>query len=100
MNLENVQARPDALTKVSGFNPNNKIFPFIEHYHATEREVEALINKITYNSMTVGRIGTIADFIQSDKSFIKARLIRLEDLADDYHMSSEIAKEIEQGVFI
>lgn len=99
-NLQNIKARPDTLSKVSSFNPNNKIFLFIEHYHATTTEQDALREKIKYNGMTVGRIGTINEFLQTDYSFIKGKLIRLEDIADDFHNSAELASELEKGVFI
>lgn len=100
MNLQNVQARPDLLTKVSSLNPNNKIWPFVERYHATSNEVAYLTSQLTYNGMTVGRIGTIQEFLQPDYSFVKGRLIRLENSTEDFHNTAELAKELEKGVFI
>ena len=99
-NLGNIQARPDTLNKVSAYNINNKVFPFLEKYTCSEQEKEALRNKLKYNGMTVGVIGTISDYLQSDLSYIKGKLIRLEDLSDDFHMTNEIASEINKGVFI
>lgn len=98
--LGNIQALPDSLTKVSVFNNNNKLFPLIEYYTCTEQEKEALRNKLKYNGMTVMRIGTISEFIQPDYSYIKGKLIRLENVGEDYHMVGEIANEINKGVFI
>ena len=100
MNMQNVQARPDILTKVSSYNPNNKIFPFIEHYHATDEEVEALKAKLKYNGMTIGKIGKIEDYIQSDYTFIRGKLIRMEEATQDFHNTAELANELEKGVFI
>lgn len=37
-NLQNIQALPYTLSKVSTFNENNKIFPFIEIYDCTDLE--------------------------------------------------------------
>lgn len=97
--LGNIQARADTLAKVSAFNPNNKVFLFIEHYHATPEEREALRQKIYYNGMTVGVIGKIEDFIREEDSYIKGQIIRIQT-GDDAHMNSEIYNEIYKGVFI
>jgi outer membrane lipoprotein SlyB len=98
-NLQNIQAVPQSLRKVTAFNPNNKIFPFVEYYACSAIETEALRNKIKYNGMTIMRIGTIAEFIQEEPSYIKGKLIRLENVGDN-HMVAEIASELNQGIFI
>ena len=98
--LGNIKALPLNLTKVSSFNPNNKIFPVLEYYTCTDIEKQALRDKITYNGMTVMRIGTIEQFQQSTPTYIKGQLIRLENMGDDYHVSSAIANEIYKGVYI
>lgn len=98
--LGNIKALPQSLTKVSSLNPNNKIFPVLEYYTCTDVEKEALRNKIKYNGMTIMRIGTINEFIQSDPSYIKGKLIRLETLSDDFHVVNQIADELYKGVFI
>lgn len=98
--LGNIRALPYSITKVSAINANNKYFPFIEAYTATDMEKQALRDKIKYNGMTVGRIGTIADFLQTNISYIKAKLIRLEGISDDYHVINTIAEELNKGVFI
>lgn len=100
MNLQNIQAIPQALAKTSAITLNNKYFPFVEFYECTETEKNALINKITYNGMTIGRIGVIADFVNENETYIKGKLIRLDTLATDYHTAIEIAAEINKGVFI
>lgn len=98
--LGNIKALPQSLTKVSSFNPNNKIFPILEYYTCTDIEKEALRNKIKYNGMTIMRIGTINEFIQPQPSYIKGKLIRLETIADDFHVVNTIADELFKGVFI
>lgn len=99
-NLDNIRAMPDNLTKVSSYNPNNKIFPIIEYYTCTDEEKNSLRNKLKYNGMTVMRIGTISEFLQKDESYIKGKIIRLEDLSEDAHLANIIAKEFNKGVFI
>lgn len=98
--LGNIQARPDSLTKVSSFNPNNKYFPVLEYYTATNTEKEALRKKLQYNGMTVMVIGTIAEYLQTEPSYIKGRLIRLNDDMEDYHIVNALADELYQGVYV
>lgn len=99
-NLKNIEARPQSLTKVSSFNPNNKLFPILEYYTCTKEEKDALRNKIKYNGMTVMTIGTIADYQLLEPSYIKGRLIRLDTINADYHEALALADEINKGVFI
>lgn len=98
--LGNIQARPDSLTKVSSFNPNNKFFPVLEYYTATDTEKQALRNKIKYNGMTVMVIGTISEYLQTEPSYIKGRLIRLNNDMEDYHIVNALADELYQGVYV
>lgn len=102
MNLENIQARPNGLAKTSAFTNNNKIYPFIEFYTATDTEKEALRNKILYNGMTVGVIGNITDYIGSkvgseSHHYVKGQLIQI-DVSDDYHTCQAINNEINMGI--
>lgn len=110
--LGNIQALPYTLTKVSSFNNNNKLFPVLEYYTCTDVEKEALANKIAYNGMSVGVIGTINQFIENkwsytinnktieSKGYIKGQLIRLEGTEDDYHLVNSLAGELNKGVYI
>ena len=98
--LGNIKARPENLTKVSSFNPNNKIFPVLEYYTATETEKNAFRNKLEYNGMTVMAIGTITEYLQTDTSYIKGRLIRLNNDMEDYHIVNALADELFQGVYV
>lgn len=110
--LGNIQALPYTLTKVSSFNNNNKIFPVLEYYTCTDIEKEALAQKIAWNGMSVGVIGTINDYIANSwsyainnktiesKGYIKGQIIRIENLNDEYHLLNSIAKEINMGVFL
>ena len=97
--LGNIQALPYSLTRVSAFTENNKIFPFVEFYDATDEEKEALRNKIKYNGMTIMRIGKIADFITTTHRYVQGQLIRLEGIDEDSHVIAEIANEIKEGAY-
>ena len=78
----------------------NRYFPILEIYDATDDEKNALRQKLLYNGMTVGKINTISAYIQEDKTYIKAQLIRLLDIAEDTHIINEIANELYKGVYI
>lgn len=100
MSLDNIQALPESLTRVDTLSPNNPLIPYIEYYTCTEIERVAVQNKIKYNSMTINRIGTIQEFLKGSETFIRGSLIRIPALEDDYHIASEIAKQLLIGVFI
>lgn len=101
-NLGNIQALPTSISKTSAFTYNNKIFPILEYYTCTEEERQAFKDKIKYNGMTVMRIGKIIDYLfrtSEERQYIKARLIRLEDVGDDYHMLRSIDEELNRGMY-
>lgn len=100
--LGNIKAVPDSITKVGTFVVNSKIFPFFELYDCTEEEKQALRNKITYDGMTVNRIGTISEFEGGDdnQKFVKGQIIRLDDIMGDNHIANEIYDELLKGVYI
>lgn len=98
--LGNIKALPDSLSKTTAYTYNNKIFPILEYYTCTDIEKNVLNDKIKYNSMNVGRIDKIVNYLQQDFSYIKAKLIRLEGTNNDSHYISEIAKELREGVYI
>ena len=100
-NMQNIQARPDSLAKVSSFDKNNRVWPVLEYYTCTNQEKEALVNKMRYNGMTIGRIGKMSDFmIYGERQYIKGQLIRNILIADDFHILTAIAEELNKGVFI
>lgn len=101
--LGNIQALPYALSKTSAQTNNNKIFPFVEYFSATDIEKEALRNKIGYNGMTIMKIGTLNNYATSDyfeTVYLKGQLIRLDNLNDDFHVADAIYKEVQKGFFI
>ena len=98
--LKNIQALPQGLMKTSSLNNNNKLYPFLEHYTSTAEEKHALENKITYNGMTIMRVGTPSEFIQEENgTYLKGRLIRTT-VKDDSHLISQINAELNQGVYL
>lgn len=98
--LQNIQALPYMLGKVSAFSINNKIFPFLEFYEATEEEEKALEEKLKYNGMSIGLIDNIKNYILDEPSFISGQLIRLESVSEDYNLVAAIAYELHRGIYI
>lgn len=106
LQLDNIKALPNSLTRVSSLNNNNKIFPFIELYTCSDEESRAIGNKLKYNGFTIGRIDTLQNSIASKPlymgapGYFKGQLIRLEDIGDDSHVINAIAAELYKGVYI
>ena len=98
--LGNIKALPDTITKVTPLTFNNKIFPFIEVYECTDKEITLFRNFLAYQSMTVNAIGTINEYLQQDKTFIQGQLIRLEGTGLTSHEIDEIYQELNKGVYI
>ena len=98
--LGNIKALPHTVNKITCLTENNKIWPFVELYEATEEESIILQNKITYTSMAVEAIGFIKNYLLEDKQFLSGKIIRLEDLNLNSHEAFEIFNEIEKGVYI
>lgn len=105
--LGNIRAVPQSLAKTGSLNPNNPLVPYVEYYTCTDVEKQALIDKIAWNGMTINILGKIEDYISNswtynditDKGYIKAKLIRLQDSNEDYHNVSAIAEELDKGVY-
>lgn len=104
--LGNIKALPITLSKVSPFNPNNKIFPVLEYYTCTDEERIAFVKKVAYNGMTVGVIGHCGDYLADweyedivNKRFIKGQIVRL-DINEPHYIVNTIANELNKGVYI
>lgn len=96
--LGTIKARAETLTRTTSYNINNKYFPYVEYYSCTDEEITALENKIKYNGVTVGVVGTLNDYIDSTAtSYVQAQLIEI-DITDDAHMATEIARVLQEGI--
>ena len=98
-NLQNIQAIPTSLTKTSALTYNTRVWPFVEYYTCTEKEREALKDKIKYNGMTVMKVGKLNEYQLGEGNFYKGQLIRL-NLHVDSHMAYEIYNELVKGVYL
>ena len=98
--LQNVQALPTTLSKVSSLSANYKFYPFVEYYTCTDEEKALFENYLKYKGMTVNNISTISNYLQSDYSYIQGKLIRQEFTDMDYHELLEVARRLSEGVYI
>ena len=107
--LANIQALPQTLTKSSPLSENNPIWPIFEVYEAKPSEKNALIEKIRYNGMSVGVIGTLNEYLTNieyyrsdgfDKMYFKGVLIRLDSIYGDTHIVNAISNELNRGIYL
>ena len=96
--LGNIQALPQSMTKSTPLSYNNKVWPILEYFSCTETEKEVLANKIKYDGMTVMAIGTLTDYINTG-TYMKGKMIRLNELNDDSHIANAIYEEVAKGFY-
>lgn len=100
LNLGNIKARPDSLTKVSAHTITNKYFPFLEIYSSTETEKAILKNKLRLTGMNLNFVGKINDIKDSvGFSFVKGTILRI-NLNEDSHYVQEINNRIHGGIYL
>lgn len=107
--LGNIRALPQTLTKSSPLSNNNPVWPILEIYESTPEERVALIEKIKYNGMSVGVIGTLSeykdykDLYKRDGfqyMYFKGQPIRLETIFADAHIANAISNELNRGIYL
>lgn len=100
MQLGNVKARNNTLSRGSSYDIDNKYFPIIEYYTCTDTELSAFQKKLQYRGMTVEVVGTVEDYLNpSETTYIQGDLIDI-DITDDFHMAREIANVLRGGIRI
>lgn len=102
-NLGNVKAQPNTLTKTSAFTILNKLVPFLEYYTCSDDEKQAFINKLSYNGMSIGIIGTVGTYIDNtynNHKYIQGSIIHIDLPNEEAHMRNAINDELMRGVRI
>ena len=111
LQLGNVKALPNSISKTTAFNQNNKYFPFVEIYDCTDEEKHMVAEKIRWSGMTLGTVGTFHDQLNligsyrwsfgdiQDEGFVQGQLIQLGDLNKEYHIAEQIYIELAKGVY-
>ena len=92
-NIENIKAIPCGLSSSGSFNFNRKMFPYIEMYTTTEQEKRLLDSYIEFNSMSVNKIESIANY----KNWLQASLITNSKLEST--IRDDINAELQQGIY-
>lgn len=101
MNISNIKAQPQTITQIGAFNVNNKLFPVLEVYDATESEKDNIREFIKYRSMNIGRTATIRDYLSDNpRTWIEAALIDTFSYNGDSHELAYLKNELQKGVFI
>lgn len=99
MQLANIQAQAQSMTRSTAYNINNKYFPYVEYYTCTDEELAALEKKIEYQGYALnGVAGVVEDYLHpTQTSFFKGDLLEI-DINDDAHTAHAIANELKGGV--
>lgn len=99
LNIGNIQALPDALTKVGAFTIRTAKQPFLEVYRATTEEQEALRKYITEQGMTYGDIDVMQTAIDNTPTggYVSGYAIYM-DADFDAHEFSALNEELQIGV--
>lgn len=106
--LDNIKALPDSIAKTTAYTNNNKIFPTLEYYSCTEKEMETVARIIANTGMTVGIIDLPINYVGNswsygeieDRGFIRADIIKVSGIDDDTHVATELSKELSKGVYL
>lgn len=99
LNIGNIQALPDALTKVGAFTIRTAKQPFLEVYRATTEEQEALRKYIAEQGMTYGDIDVMQTVIDNTPTngYVSGYAIYM-DADFDAHEFNELNNELQIGV--
>lgn len=99
--LQNIQALPYSVTKVSNFNIDNTYVPYLEVYNCDDYETQNLGTYLELNSYSINRYGAFKDYVKpTGRTFLRGTPIHLEGLTDDAHYAAAIADELRQGFYV
>jgi hypothetical protein len=100
MNLQNIKARPNSVSKLSSFNSQRRMCVFIEVYKCTPEEEQAFENKLKYNGMTIEVIDKIKNYIPDNvETYVKGKLIRINVDNEDDDYINYLQNEVNMGFF-
>lgn len=101
--LGNIKAMPYSLSRSESLTNNNKVYPIVEVYGPTDVEINNLVDKIRYNGMTIMAIGNLNNYKTSEDfllPYLQGKLIRIENINDDFHVIDAIYQEVSKGFYI
>ena len=106
LQLGNVRALPNTITRTSALTYNNKLWPFIELYECTVQEKDAYLNKIKYDGMTVGIIDILGHWTTFSSNignlhYLQGRIVRNGNVIQiENHELEDLNNELMKGVYI
>lgn len=100
LQMGNIQALPNSLTRIGAQTINNPVWPMLEFYSATDEEKAELQEYINYRSMRAGFVGTIREYKQSSPKFFQGSPMRVTGIEEDAHILIQISNELMKGVYI
>lgn len=103
--LDNIKSLPYSIAKTTAYTKNNQLFPVLEKYSCTDEEKQVVADEIINYSMTVGAIGSPADYVNNSwsyqgresRGYFKGQLIKID--LNDAHLTDAIAGELARGVY-
>ena len=99
--LQNIQALPYSVSKVTNFNNEQPRVPYLEIYDCTDKEKVNFDNYLNLYSYSIGRYGKFSDYVKSTgRTWLQGTFVRLKGVSDDSHYLAAIADEVKQGFYI
>lgn len=102
--LDNIQSQPYAISKLTSLNSDFRVFPYVEVYDTTPKELDLFRDMIKFNGMTIMTIGHISEYLKpNDETFIQASIIRFSDfigVENSYRLVSDINQELTLGIYV
>lgn len=107
LQLDNIKSRPNTVIKMSSIVNTFKYFPILEYYSTDKDSEEMFKNKITYNGMTINRIGTFKEYARdmgkahyySGPVFLSGKIIIFYGDNKDSKYYNELNKELSIGFY-
>lgn len=100
LSLGNIKAMPYSLANIGAQTIISNLWPMLEYYSCTEEEKELLRDYLKKRSMRVGAIDNVGSYKQSVAYFLRAQIILIPDLVEDYHIAEQIISEMQMGVYL
>ena len=101
MQLGNIKAMPNTVTKLGSVLADQPLVPYLEIYDCTDKEKNNLDNYLSLRSYTINRYGKLYDYVKATgRTFLKGIIVKLSGVHDDSHYIAAIADEVNQGFYV
>lgn len=101
MQLGNIKAMPNTVTKLGSVLADQPLVPYLEIYDCTDKEKNNFDNYLSLRSYTINRYGKLYDYVKATgRTFLKGIIVKLSGVNDDSHYIAAIADEVNQGFYV